>query len=55
MHVSVKCCLKYYNFWNRVKNSTTVRGDTTLKVQAFEKRLDYFYVTGKYDGPLAVQ
>jgi len=24
-------------------------------VQAFDKRLDYFYVTRKYDGPLAVQ
>lgn len=42
MHVSVKCCLKYYT-------------DITLRVQAFDKRLDYFYVTRKYDGPLAVQ
>jgi hypothetical protein len=55
MNVSVKCGLKYYNFWNRVKNSTIVNGDTTLRVQVFDKRLDYFYVTGKYDGPQAVR
>lgn len=55
MQVSVKYCLKYYNFWKRVKNLTIVRGDTTLRVKAFDKRLDYSYVTGKYDIPQTVQ
>jgi hypothetical protein len=55
MQVRVKCFPKYYNFWNRVNNSTIVRGDTTLTVQSFDKRLDYFYITGKCDGPQVVQ
>jgi hypothetical protein len=54
-HVSVKFCLKYYSCWKRAKNSTIVCGDVTKREQAFDKRLDYYYVTGKYDGPLAVQ
>jgi hypothetical protein len=55
VQVSVKPSLKYYNFWNKVKNLTVVGGDKTLRVQVFDKRLDYFHVTGKYDGPQAVQ
>jgi uncharacterized CHY-type Zn-finger protein len=54
-YVRVKFCLKYYSCWKRVKNSTIVWGDITQRGQTFDKKLDYCYVTSKYDGSLAVQ